>query len=326
MSGEGLRERIRKVPEENTPRETEDENDADIREPIFGPMPTFPYQRFWTRMMLIFGTLLVVYFTSNNEKVVIFAKQNEKLNHRRQEIPCNKSYLYELTNLLGENEKVRCGRIVMDSIVNVQEAKKLAEIARKGLSLTGEPAGGASILDLHSGALSAGKNFVNLYALNVSGLYSNEDFDLYKTVRRKVHEALAFSFDLPSEKLFLTKPTFFSRLTAKPPATVHDEYWHSHVDKETYESFHYTSLIYLNDFGIDFEGGRFVFDDPDNHTSIIEPKTARVLMFSSGGENIHRVEKVLSGQRFAITISFTCDKRKAISDPSITRFGSSKSF
>lgn len=32
MSGEGLRERIRKVPEENTPRETEDENDADIRE------------------------------------------------------------------------------------------------------------------------------------------------------------------------------------------------------------------------------------------------------------------------------------------------------
>ena len=36
-----------------------------------------------------------------------------------------------------------------------------------------------------------------------------------------------------------------------------------HVDKETYGSFHFTSLLYLTDYGIDFKGGSFVF--VDNH-------------------------------------------------------------
>lgn len=79
---------------------------------------------------------------------------------------------------LGNNEKVRCGRIVTDSIVSPLEAKQLADIALRGLKLTGDPAGGASILDLHSGALSAGKGFINLYALNTT-VYNHRDFDLY---------------------------------------------------------------------------------------------------------------------------------------------------
>ena len=32
-------------------------------------------------------------------------------------------------------------------------------------------------------------------------------------------------------RLYLTHPTFFSELTAVPPTTLHDEYWHEHVDK-----------------------------------------------------------------------------------------------
>lgn len=41
----------------------------------------------------------------------------------------------------------------------------------------------------------------------------------------------------------------------------------------------------------------------------------RVLLFTSGQENAHYVEKVISGERYAITISFTCDYREAIPDP-----------
>lgn len=98
--------------------------------------------------------------------------------------------------------------------------------------------------------------------------------------------------------------------------TVHDEYWHPHVDKETYESFHYTSLLYLNDFGRDFEGGRFVFIDKNNVNSTVEPRKGRVSMFTSGKENLHSVEKVTSGTRYALTVSFTCDLQFAIPDPS----------
>lgn len=43
----------------------------------------------------------------------------------------------------------------------------------------------------------------------------------------------------------------------------------------------------------------------------------RVSFFSSGSENLHRVEKVAWGTRYAITVSFTCDPDYAIADPSL---------
>ena len=45
----------------------------------------------------------------------------------------------------------------------------------------GGGAGGASILDLHSGALSKEKLFINLYKTN-PGLFNERDFDLYRFV------------------------------------------------------------------------------------------------------------------------------------------------
>jgi hypothetical protein len=42
-------------------------------------------------------------------------------------------------------------------------------------------------------------------------------------------------------------------------------------------------------------------------------------MFTSGKENVHHVEKVKSGVRYAITVSFTCDPHYAIADPSLDR-------
>lgn len=41
----------------------------------------------------------------------------------------------------------------------------------------------------------------------------------------------------------------------------------------------------------------------------------RVSMFTSGAENLHYVEKVTQGTRFALTIAFTCDEKHAIPDP-----------
>lgn len=87
--------------------------------------------------------------------------------------------------------------------------------------------------------------------------------------------------------------------------------------QETYKSFHFTSLLYLNDYGKDFKGGRFIFVDKDNVNSTVEPRKARVSMFTSGAENLHFVEKVTAGVRYAITVSFTCDPAFAIADPTV---------
>lgn len=61
-------------------------------------------------------------------------------------------------------------------------------------------------------------------------------------------------------------------------------------------------------------GGRFVFIDADNSTSVIEPKKGRVSIFTSGAENPHYVERVSNGVRYAVTVSFTCDPSKGIPD------------
>lgn len=47
------------------------------------------------------------------------------------------------------------------------------------------------------------------------------------------------------------------------------------------------------------------------------PRTGRVSFFSSGSENLHRVERVTWGTRYAITVSFTCDPAHAIADPTL---------
>lgn len=43
---------------------------------------------------------------------------------------------------------------------------------------------------------------------------------------------------------------------------------------------------------------------------VVLPVSGRVVIFSSGPENPHRVERVTSGQRFVLAFWFTRDKRK----------------
>ncbi|XP_063077362.1 urotensin-2 receptor 2 [Engraulis encrasicolus] len=211
-----------------------------------------------------------------------------------------------------------CGRAVTDTVVTREEASTLRLLAERGLSLGGSE-GGASILDLHSGALSMGKQFVNIYKYSgeqIKDVFSKEDFDLYRDVRGRIQGMIAETFGLDPARLYLTKPTFFSRINSTEAKTAHDEYWHPHIDKVTYGSFDYTSLLYLSDFGTDFGGGRFIFMDATGNRTV-EPRAGRVSFFSSGSENLHRVEKVMWGTRYAITVSFTCDPQHAIDNPTL---------
>ncbi|XP_066444261.1 2-oxoglutarate and iron-dependent oxygenase domain-containing protein 3 isoform X2 [Eleutherodactylus coqui] len=175
----------------------------------------------------------------------------------------------------------------------------------------------ASILDLHSGALSMGKKFVNIYGYygeEMKEILTEEDFQLYRNVKRRIQQEIARTFDLDANSLYLTKPTFFSRMNSSEAKTAHDEYWHPHIDKVTYGSFDYTSLLYLSDYSRDFGGGRFIFID-EKTNSTLEPRLGRLSFFTSGSENLHRVEKVSWGTRYAITISFTCNPDYSIMDP-----------
>ncbi|XP_022131182.2 2-oxoglutarate and iron-dependent oxygenase domain-containing protein 3 [Pieris rapae] len=273
--------------------------------------------RVLSRGVVIVSLLIVVYFTSKDE-LRTFARQNEVLSGKVQPLQCSPQYLKEVNSYDGCVPKT-CKRFVFDTVVSLTEVEGLLAIAKKGLR-HGRSLGGASVIDLHSGAMSKGQGFINIYESNsMKNLFTEEDFNLYRSVKEKVKYTIANHFNVNADKIYLTHPTFISEMTSRNAVTKHDEYWHSHVDKETYPSFHYTSLVYLSDYNINFEGGRFVFID-EKYNTTIEPKKGRLSIFTSGHENLHFVEKVKSGVRYAMTIAFTCDKKQAIQDPSIDKY------
>ena len=266
-------------------------------------------------VMLIGAVIFVVYTSYKKENIHPMAKVDEVLEKKRHaQMLCHPQYKREIQDINPVCLPARCGRFIVDDLVSVSDAHKLLEIAKKGLAQGGGN-GGASILDLHSGALSHGDNFINLYKTHPN-VFSQRDFETYRNIKNRVKAAVAEHFNLDNDQLYLSHPTFFSELTSIPAVTLHDEYWHPHIDKETYPSFHFTSLLYLSDYKRDFTGGRFIFiDESAKANRTIEPREARVSAFTSGVENRHYVEPVTGGTRYALTMGFTCDKTKSIPDP-----------
>jgi 2OG-Fe(II) oxygenase superfamily len=77
-------------------------------------------------------------------------------------------------------------------------------------------------------------------------------------------------------------------------------------------SFH-SGLLYLSTFNVDFTGGRLVFLSdkfPERADLIVEPRAGRTVIFTSGPENTHYVERVTAGNRFVLAFWFTCDHRR----------------
>ncbi|CAH2267302.1 2-oxoglutarate and iron-dependent oxygenase domain-containing protein 3-like [Pararge aegeria] len=307
---------VRKRNKNNAKAESSKNNPATITAERSSPIKGLPL-RVLSRTVVITSLLIIVYFSSK-DNVRTFAKQSEILPGKGQIVECSSDYIKELYTFEGCAPR-DCKRFVTDKVISVREVEELLKIATKGLKYGGSH-GGVSILDLHSGAMSLGQNFVNIYeAEDMKKLFTQEDFNVIRIVRDKIKYSISHHFGLQPNKIYSTHPTFFSEMTAKKAVTIHDEYWHPHVDKVSYKSFHYTTLLYLSDYSIDFEGGRFVFID-EKFNSTVEPRKARLNMFTSGAENSHYVEKVTSGVRYAMTIPFTCDKKFAIEDPSINKY------
>lgn len=263
----------------------------------------------------LFSILYYVFVYQEDAGYTVFVSAKDKVDKVVYTVKCSSDY--DTEKFEGCKPK-KCGRTVMDNLITESDARHLKGLAEKGMSYGGS-SGGASILDLHSGALSSGTQFINIYKFLQSqneALLTEEDLRIYSKVKDKIHAAIASEFGVKQNQLYLTSPTFFSRMNTTPPTTKHDEYWHPHIDKITYESFHYTSLLYLSTYGSDFTGGRFVFVDKDTNRTV-EPRLGRISFFTSGSENLHFVERLVDGVRYAITISFTCDPSKAIQNPAI---------
>ena len=210
----------------------------------------------------------------------------------------------------------RCGRLVLDDFIDAAHAEQLRALAARGMSLGGG-AGGPTILDFASGALSLGENFVDVWTtLNQTGRpFTREELAPFSTLTERIRAKVTETFG--AQKLWLAAPTFFSKIAAdRPPRIENDEYWHPHVDTLQYGSFTYTALLYLSSAGADFDGGRLRFLRRGTNESVaaVRPAVGRLVLFSSGREHPHHVEPVRSGERLAVTVAFTCERRAAVQD------------
>ena len=102
-------------------------------------------------------------------------------------------------------------------------------------------------------------------------------------------------------------------------------YWNPHADKANRASYDYSALLYLNSHcsnGAEdaasttvcdyedtaqpqFDGGEFVWLDlARDH--VVEPRAGRLVYFTGGLENLHRLREVTAGTRYVIGMWFTC--------------------
>lgn len=107
------------------------------------------------------------------------AKQKDVLVSRTQNVDCSADYTAELETYPGCVPE-KCGRVVTDKLVSATEVDALLKLAKNGLDLAGSD-GGASILDLYSGALSKGQAFTNVYKLPAAKkIFNNVDLAIYR--------------------------------------------------------------------------------------------------------------------------------------------------
>uniref|UniRef100_A0A1I8JQB9 HSF_DOMAIN domain-containing protein n=1 Tax=Macrostomum lignano TaxID=282301 RepID=A0A1I8JQB9_9PLAT len=92
-------------------------------------------------------------------------------------------------------------------------------------------------------------------------------------------------------------------------ATQHDEYWHSHVDKDTYGSFHYTSLLYLANYAQISRRST----PTGTSTAFVEPRTGRVSAFTSGSPAMGHVGSIAAaGSQVKAMVSANLAERSSL--------------
>ena len=92
-------------------------------------------------------------------------------------------------------------------------------------------------------------------------------------------------------------------------------YWSPHVDKANVPEYDVSAVLYLSDGdGVDFAGGALHFMDASGGWKTVTPRRNRLVVFSSGEENVHAVGLVTSGERTTLNLWLTRDPRVAAAE------------
>tara|TARA_B100000131_G_scaffold1213_1_gene1275 strand:+ start:264 stop:839 length:576 start_codon:yes stop_codon:yes gene_type:complete len=131
------------------------------------------------------------------------------------------------------------------------------------------------------------------------------------SIVRKLVEAVHYKISILCAKSYNVDYVYpeFSNLVYWAPGMslgVHaDNMWINDPKKSHYASHRdFSMVIYLND---NYEGGKTFFNDNGYK---VQPKTGKLIYFTSGKEDAHGVTKVISGHRYTFALWFTKNKKR----------------
>lgn len=212
------------------------------------------------------------------------------------------------------------------------------------------------------------ETFPDLKSLTFNDLEKVPNETILQFVRlvERVRRTIAHEYGLPLRTILPLQAysrKYVAGTTQKGGGGGEGDFVTLHTDEATHAGYHYSCVLYLSTQGIDFEGGNFVFNDPeekmevnreeanleeyvddiddkllemlkngelpeddiviggyDDDTGIpleeeirragrkltpFSPERGAAVIFSSGWENMHEVEKITSGVRYAVPCFFT---------------------
>jgi len=164
---------------------------------------------------------------------------------------------------------------------------------------------------------------------------------MLQSARRLMRQAVQQVFGMYKDRTWVAG-SLLSRAIAPAPqdhldkAPMHD-YSRVHVDRFNLHQYEWSALLYLSECGVDFHGGEFEFVQgstlttqeeldafidarypdgtlPEVSLTSVAPKCGRLLLFSAGSENPHRVKRVTSGRRHLLSVWLTSDPRYGMHD------------
>jgi len=201
-----------------------------------------------------------------------------------------------------------CFRYFNDFIFDDNEADILISLAKKAFEYSKPNNDGIITFDIVTGQLSNNGKSINLktHLENGKSIFSKEEITTFLNLKEKVTNHIRTKFEL--DNLYLTKPVVFTKLSSHSKTDKIAEYWNDQTDEVTWKPTQYSAILQLNTYIKEFLGGRFSFRNADNRTILsIQPKKARLLVFTSGAENEYYQERMLSDDYFTLKLSFTCD-------------------
>jgi len=191
----------------------------------------------------------------------------------------------------------KCSRVVLDGVLSVDEIAVLQrgmDTAFQGLFFNG----GEQLLAVDADSL-----------LRFPAVARHQIGRTIARVRKIVEDNFAVS------GLHLSGSLFKRWQAVAPEGAMQLNHSHdpslAHVDKANIPSYDYSALLYLSSHNNDFGGGTLAFLDPSEKDQIVIPRAGRLILFSSGVENLHRVDTVTWGERSVFALWFTCSKDHA---------------